>query len=248
MVLITSGVNMIINSISLGQNFLDCPHSKYSSSTSFTSVHPAVYFVKGSDGKFHQVFSADIIKTLQRKMVGWLNKPYNDSVAIKKGKKPKISKVESPEDKSIRDRLVRFFYNNDPDYAKRPLVRSFYTKNNNGKIYSFILSGQSSELVEAAAKPIGQARGVIKAKKDNITKNFGIDAHRAKNYVPKEDVRELAEASKNYHEDAVKVIKTLLSQNRLRDMRFEAYFVPYMKGKEVKYQLTDAYLKREVRL
>lgn len=239
---------MIINSISLGQNHPYSLNQKFGAAPSFTSVHPAVYFVKGTDGKFHQVSSADIIKTLQRKIVGWLNKPYNDSAAIKKGKKPKVSKSESPEEKSIRDRLVRFFYNNDPDYAKRPFVRSFYTKNNNGRLYSFILSGQSSELVEAAAKPIGQARGVIKAKKDNITKNFGIDEYRAKNYVPREDVRELAEASKNYHEDAVKVIKTLLSQNRPRDMRFEAYFVPYTKGKEVKYQLADAYLKREVRL
>lgn len=238
---------MIVTDVSF-QNSVYNSNIKAGVKPSFTSVHPSVYFVKGSDGKYHQVFSADVIKSLQRKIVGWLNKPYNDSAAVKNGKKPKVSKLESPEEKSLRDRLVRFFYNNDPDYAKKAFVRSFYTENNNGNLYSFILSGQSSDLVEAAAKPIGQARGIIKAKKDNISKYFGIDEQRAKNYVPREDVRGLAEASKNYHEDAVKVIKTLLSQNRPRDMRFEAYFVPYNKGKEIKYQLVDAYLKREVRL
>lgn len=215
---------------------------------SFTSVHPTVYFVRNQDGKYVQVTAKDTVKTLQRKIITWLNKAYNDANNVRNGKVPKSSKSESNEDKILKMKLVRFFQMNDPDYAKKPFVRSYYTENQNGRMYSFILSGPSCDLVEAAAKPIGQARGAIKTKKDNIKSYFGIDEQKAKSYISKSDVNSISEAAKNYRSDAEKIIRNLLAQNRPKDMRFEAYFVPYMKGKEVKYTLSGAYLKREVKL
>lgn len=238
---------MLVTAVSF-QNPVSKENRKNNLKTSFTSVHPTVYFVKQKDGKYVQVTAKDTIKTLQRKIITWLNKAYNDANNMRNGKVPKASKSESNEDKILKMKLVRFFQMNDPDYAKRPFVRSYYTENQNGKMYSFILSGPSCDLVEAAAKPIGRARGVIKTKKDNIINYFGVDEQRAKNYISRSEVNSIGEAAKNYRSDAEKIIKNLLSQNRPKDMRFEAYFAPYMKGKEIKYNLEGAYLKREVKL
>lgn len=249
-----SGVNlkgyfMLISNISI-QNYNNfSTKGSMNEKPSFTSIHRAVYFVKGNDGKYTQVSANSTIKTLQRKIVTWLNQSFNDAKNIRQGKSPKVSKSETADEKALKIRLARFFQLNDPDYAKRPFVRSFYTASKqDGRMISFILSGPSCDMVEAAAKPIGQARGAIKTKKDNLSKYFGIEGQRANAYLTKSAENSVSEAAKNYRSDAEKIIKNLLSQNRPKDMRFEAYFVPYMKGKEIKYRLEDAYLKREVRL
>ncbi len=235
---------MLVNNVSFN-NQAYCSTTK--TKPAFTSVHPALYYVKGNDGIYHRISNPKTIKSLQRKLVSWLNKSYNNTVNLQHGKSPRAAKPSSY-DEVVVNEFVHFFKENDPDYAKKPFVRSFYSQNPNEKLQSFILSGQSSELVEEAAKPIGQARGAIKSRKNELHQYFGIDEQNAKNYIPKASINHLAEVTKDYHQKAEKIIRNILSQNRPRDMKLEAYFVPYLKGKTLKYELIDAYLKREVKM
>lgn len=70
--------------------------------TSFGAIHPTKYYVKLDDGAYHEVRSQKLIKSLQRKIITWLNKDYNSAQKSKKQAK------ETAQSKALRERIVRF--------------------------------------------------------------------------------------------------------------------------------------------
>lgn len=202
--------------------------------TSFGAIHPAKYYVKMEDGYYHEVRSQKLIKSLQRKIITWLNKDYNSS---QKGQKPT---KETPASKALRERIVRFFNNRDTDYKKRPYTRSFYHTNSLGYVDTYILTGKSADIVENAAKPIEHVNRSIKQRADAIADFVGMDYSNAKKLSSKESEMELMIASRMYHDKARAAIRDILSKYSPENSRFDAFFVPHQKGKSVTYELVDA--------
>src|SRR5574344_1317932 len=214
---------MIINAIGVQNSFYKSKNNNIN--PSFGAIHPSKYFLKCEDGSNVEITSGELLKTLQRKLVGWLNKLHNDATNIMNGKSPKTLKSEKPEEKALRERLVRFFLNHDNDYANTRVVRSYYPMNYAEKGKQFILTGHSIHFVDDAAKPIGQVKGDIRAKAEILSEYYGIGNTKAKNYVHGEQDFDLKLAQKHYYESV------------------EAYFTPKFKGKKIKYELVDAYFK-----
>lgn len=206
----------------------------------FTALHQSRYFLKCESGEFQEITSSKVIKGLQRKLVTWLNKLHNDSTKIMQGKTPKNLKSESLEEKTLRERLIRFFLNNDRDYFKHKVVRSFYTTDRNGAQKSYILTGDSISIVDEAAKPIGKKRGIIKHKTNVISEYYGIDIEKAKTYISEKEVLDVMEATRNYHNSVENAVNNILAKNRAEDTIFDAYFVPRQKGKNLVPELVDA--------
>ena len=118
--------------------------SSRNSILSFQAVHPTRYYVRCEDGTFHHVVNSDVVKTLQRKLVTWLNKDYHDTIRLTTGKPVKN---ESVGEKTIRERIVRFFRNRDIDYREKNIVRSFNTTNVLRETESYILTGKSANII-----------------------------------------------------------------------------------------------------
>ncbi|MBQ8458590.1 hypothetical protein IJ541_00645 [bacterium] len=206
---------------------------------SFGAVHPVRYFVKSeTDGGFHQVTELEILKTLQRKIVTWLNKDYNDAQRRKKGLSVRIPKVDK--DKPIRERIVRFFKNRVPDYLKRNQVHAFRKTNSLGEIESYLLSGKTVDMAADCAKPICFARHSAKERFDLIADSFGIDLKKAQEAIMADRDRDLKFAKAQYIEDLYSRIKQCLLSTDINNSHFDAYFVPLSKGGKTKYELVDA--------
>ena len=69
--------------------------------TSFGAIHPTKYYVKLDDGAYHEVRSQKLIKSLQRKIITWLNKDYNSTQKSKKQAK------ETAQSKALREQIGR---------------------------------------------------------------------------------------------------------------------------------------------
>lgn len=203
----------------------------------FGSIHPVRYFMKCENGEYVQVKSPKVIKTIQRKLVTWLNKFHNESA---NGTKVKTKKTESEQDKSLRERLVRFFVNHDWDYRQNKIVRSFYHSEHQGETMPYIITGQTTGYVDDAAKSIERKYADIKDKADIISEYYGIPLDEAKQYLPKSDSSELSKVKKNYCKTIANVIKNILRQKNPSDKTLNAYFTPHIKGKNIKYELTNA--------
>ena len=172
--------------------------------TSFGAIHPTKYYVKLDDGAYHEVRSQKLIKSLQRKIITWLNKDYNSAQKSKKQAK------ETAQSKALRERIVRFFNNRDSDYRKRPYTRSFYHTNSLGYVDTYILTGKSAEIVENAAKPIEDINRTIKNRADAIADFAGMDYITAKEFAANESEWERMVAARMYHDKARATIRHLL--------------------------------------
>ena len=208
----------------------------------FGAVHPAKYYVKCEDGVFREVPSAKTIKRLQRKLVGWLNKLHHDNNRVMNGETPRVIKSETPQEKSLRERLVRFFINRDKDYAQRNVVNSFYETVSSDRVNSYIFTGDSVDVIQDVAKPLGQIRGDIRERKNILSMYHGVDFDQADKYLPAKVTREEKHASHNYFNKVKNFITRIFSNPnaRVQHSVFEAYFVPHLKGKNIKYELVDA--------
>lgn len=209
---------------------------------SFGAVHPAKYYIKCQDGVFREVSTAKTVKSLQRKLVTWLNKLHHDSKRIVNGEAPRVIKSETEKDKTLRERLVRFFTNRDKDYAERNVVNSFYENLEDGNINSYIFTGNSIDVIQNVAKPLGQIRGDIRERKNILTMYHGVDFNQADKYLPSAMVNDESIASKNYFNKVKNFIKKVFSNPNSQSVNslFEAYFIPHIKGKNIKYELVDA--------
>lgn len=202
--------------------------------TSFGAIHPTKYYVKLDDGAYHEVRSQKLIKSLQRKIITWLNKDYNSAQKSKKQAK------ETAQSKALRERIVRFFNNRDSDYRKRPYTRSFYHTNSLGYVDTYILTGKSAEIVENAAKPIEDINRNIKNRADAIADFAGMDYTTAKKFAANESEWERMVAARMYHDKARTTIRNILSRYSPENSRFDAFFVPHTKGNKISYELVDA--------
>ncbi len=205
----------------------------------FGAVHPSKYFVKNQDGKYVEVKSVELVKTLQRKLIGWLNKQHNDNLNIVSGRAASVKPVNASE-KPLFSRLVRFFINRDEDYKKNPIARSFYDLNRQKGAESYILTGHSISIVEDAAKPIRNVKRDIKVDSNEISDTYGLDLDKTKRFVSENSNIALLEATKTYFHSAKSVIRRVLQKFDKKNSVFEAYFTPVIKGKKVKYELENA--------
>lgn len=212
------------------------------SAMSFQAIHPARYYVRCEDGRFHHAVSGDVVKTLQRKIVAWLNKDYNDEIRLTTGKPVK---KESIGEKAIRERLVRFFINRDTDYRTKRVVRSFNTTNSLRETESYILTGKSAEIVENEAQSIRNFHGDIRDRAEGISEYYGIEVDKVKKYISdKAESQEMA-VKRGYHDNLKKLINKFLQMFDPKNSLFEVYFIPKVKGKNVKYELVDAKLNHK---
>lgn len=198
------------------------PMSVNRQNPSFCAVHPANYFVKNANGILEEITDEHTVKHLQRKLIGWLNKIQND---FKRGYNSNLRK-ETEQDKNLRERLVRFFVNNDKDYANRRIARSFYYKKQDGKTVPFIFTGYSTDMVESAGKRIGQTRRAIKMSFANET--------------------ELDKAKTAYFQSVTEKTIDEMAKDFPKDTIFNAYYSRVTKGKKVTYQLYNAEFKKRM--
>ncbi len=210
------------------------PYTNALSNPAFCAVHPAKYYLKCEDGQFHEVLSSKVIKSLQRKLVVWLNKTHNDSLRS-------IQPIHKTDvDKNIRERVVRFFINRDKDYRAKSYVRSFYTTNKERKTEAYILTGKSADIVEDAAKPIEMLHSYLKERAGVISDYNCIDLKEAKEFITKQAEVERMAVLRHYHNKAKFAIRRILQTIQPENSLFEAYFKPHPSGSSIKYELVDA--------
>lgn len=212
------------------------------STLSFQAVHPARYYVKCEDGKFHHVVNSDVVKTLQRKLVTWLNKDYHDTIRLTTGKP---AKNESVGEKTVRERIVRFFRNRDIDYREKNIVRSFNTTNVLRETESYILTGKSANIIDSAAKSIRDFNSDIKSRAEGLSEVYGIELNKVKKYIHDKASWQKSAVKREYHDGLKTIINRLLGYNDPKNSLLELYFVPKVKGKNVKYELVDAKLNHK---
>lgn len=206
---------------------------------SFKAVHPARYFIKCEDGEFHKATLPKTVKSLQRKIITWLNKEFYASEKRINGIAPKTVK-ENEIDQKLRERLVKFFLGNDRDYKERQIAKSFYSTNKYNEQSAIILTGESTDILEEAVKPLGQVRKEIKTKKDLISHYYKVTIEEAKKYLSAKDYSDELGAKKSFHEDVKKQLSKILSVYSPKNTCFDAYFEPRINGKKVSYELVDA--------
>ncbi|MBD5402972.1 hypothetical protein HDR58_09305 [bacterium] len=212
----------------------------YAQQASFTAIHPARYFVKNGRGDYEEVACSKKIRTLQRKLISWLNRNYNDNLRALDGKPKKQIKNETTNDKSMRERLVKFFMNRDSDYNQRRVVRSFYTTNSLREQEAYILTGNSIDIVDEAAKPIGQIRRELNSRKEYIKSYYKISDKEAQKYLSAEDIMAETRVGWAYHDTVKRTIREILSIFNPNNSHFDAYFESEQKGNSIIYKLVDA--------
>ncbi len=232
--------------ITLNAGYVNREYSSNKNVT-FGAVHPVRYFMKCDDGSFHKVVEPKCVKTLQRKLIGWLNTSFNEQNKISQGSVVKKVKNVPPEKKSLADRFVRFITANDGDYAANKVARSFYTENSIKEAQSYIITGDTSQMVDEAAKPIGRARRDIKGKKDIIKHYYGISEKEARSFVPHQDKQKEIQAVQDFNAVVKQKIHEILNKHDPKNSLLDVFFVPRInKGKSIDYVVVDAKLNRNI--
>ena len=214
---------------------------------SFKAIHPSVYFIRCADGQFRRPTNPNVIKLLQRKIISWLNKPMNDTRRITDGKGLRVNKSETSLEKSMKERLVRFFMSNDKDYFTRREVRSVYiTPIEGGKVSPYILTGSTVDMA-GDGKSIGKIHGKIRESRDFIMDYYGATAEQARSYVSASDARSLSMAKADYHKQSEECVRKLMKDGTVDKSVMEFFFEPVItpKSKKVsKYNLVNVILKK----
>lgn len=217
------------------------------SQPSFSSIHPSRYFIRCEDGKFRQVTNNDTIKSLQRKIVGWLNKSLHDNKRLLEGRMAKVAKKESESAKSMRERLMRFFLNNDRDFSARRVVKSVYIDSTGGKVSSYILTGNTVDLA-GDGKSIGKVHSKIKESRDFARTYYGVSEETASKYTSAADARRLSQARADYHRQSEECVKKLMADEKVDRSTINLYFQPVINGKKKKglpeFELVNAVLQK----
>lgn len=209
---------------------------------SFESVHPSRYFIRLDNGSFTQVTDGNLIRTLQRRLITWLNK--KDIAGFEKPSKKPLSKAAEKE-RQLKDRLVKFFINNDNDYAHHRVVKSFYSDNRvTNTTQSYIFSGQHTQILDEAAKPIGRIKADIKNKIATACEEYCLSPQEAKLKLSGPEDEFLLSAKVNYYDIVNKYLSRSEVKTNPKNTVFDVYYVPVKKGKKLDYQLYNAELKR----
>ncbi|MCM1074016.1 MAG: hypothetical protein NC334_09440, partial [Bacteroides sp.] len=118
-------------------------------STQFKSAYPVINWVRETNGSYAPAVSAALNTKLQKSVIRLLNGH---------------GKNVTPEKLNFMNYIKQIITNTDKDYAKNPVVRSFYNAKGgwaNGKFepLGYILSGQHAEhMTETMGKSIGRAK------------------------------------------------------------------------------------------
>lgn len=230
------GVSMIVNNISATDGNLYSKHT-YVKPT-FTAVHPARYFVADDTGNWVRADGKDLIRTLQRKLIGYLNYAYNLS---QRAEGSKIKK-ESDLDKTVRERLVRFFKNRDKDYRHRECARSVYDTTYSGDLKPYILTGNSVDVANENGKIVGEAKKFIRDKINHAKYQLNMTENEAKDSLSSGDLYYRKDAANTYYKNIRTYISNILKSGNPENSTFDAYFIARKKGKRVSYELVQATL------
>jgi hypothetical protein len=202
------------------------------SNPTFSAIHPTRFFIKCEDGQFRQVTNSNTIKNrLQRKIVTWLNKATNDRKRKLEGKTVKVNKNENPEERNLRDRLVRFVLRHDKDYASRQEVTSIYLEPN-GKFFSYLLTGDTVKCA-GEGKPIGKVLSEIKTKQDFMRTYYGYSNEQARSYITPNDEKKLKQVKEDYFRQSETAVRNLMANQNVDKSYLDLYFEPII-GKRSK--------------
>ena len=174
----------------------------------FKSVYPVVHWVAETNGSYAPVVSNEIAKTLNTKIIRFLN---TSSKLIESRLHDLYTEIESNGksnakiDKEIAKlnlikRVKTFISRKDPDYLKSPFARGFYDrsgglKNNEFDPLAYILTGDDANYFENNfGRPIGQIKNLTdnsdeieQAKFDYYKKGYKFVKQRANSLVTQDN-------------------------------------------------------------
>ena len=213
------------------------------SKPSFGAIHPTRYFEMVDENTYRQIIDADLIKnTLQKKIVTWLNHDYNARMKLLSGSTVK-SKPETPATKAIRERITRFFLNNDTDYSEvnQNRVSSYFnTDMKTGFVHSYLFTGRSVSFLDAQAEKIKNVQSQIKRLVSDMQGYYGFKYDDAKARASKELDFDLSKAKSDYHESVLNLLRSSQEKANPKNTVFNAFFLPVTKGKKTTYELVNA--------
>jgi hypothetical protein len=206
---------------------------------SFCAVHPARMFVRTEGGEFQEVTSRITVDRLRRQVSKMLNRRYNQS-AKNAGHCSSKPSPEKPEAKQIREWLEEKFRTFDKDYDCHNEVRTFARTNSNGETKAYIMSGDSVQIAENAAQPIGTAWREANDRAEVVSDNLNISYEKAKDYLRGEREENVFRAKFSYFNKVYDTIREILGRNELKNSHLDLFFDMTLKGKNLTYKLVDA--------
>lgn len=212
---------------------------------SFEAIHPTKYYLRCADGQFHRVTNPDLIRRLQGRVVTWLNKSMHDSRRALEGNPRKVKSSETSAEKAMRERLVKFFVDNDKDYAKRSAVKSSYIGPKD-KVSTYILTGDTVDLA-GDGKPIGKVHSNIRETREFMRSYYGISEEQANNYVSMSDALRLSQAKADYHKQSEEAVGKLMKNETIDRSTVVFYFSPIVgkkSKKPSKFELVNAMFQK----
>ena len=216
------------------QTQYSCNLNSNSQKVSFCSVHPARFFVKRENGEYFQITSKESSDKFRKYLSKLLSYDYNIQYSSNKYKK------ESAEQKSIRERLVRFFKNRDIDYKNKNIASSFLRINSQNEAEVYILTGNTATIMKNAANEIVNVQHRANERTEAIMSNFQINYNKARSMIKEEINTQVSYAKSTYFHKVWDEIRKILNLNDIKNSRFDAYFEPYKSGSKIKYRLVDA--------
>ncbi len=213
----------------------------------FVAIHPSRYFIRCEDGHFRQITNPDTIRSLQGKVIKWLNQPMYDAQRTLEGAPRKVKKNESVEEKALKDRLIRFFVNNDKDYRKRQVVKSVYlSPQGRESVSPYILTGDTVDLA-GDGKPIRKVHNNIRESREYMKAYYGVSDEQASRYISASDANRLSQAKSDYHRQSEECVRKLMRDENVDRSTINLYFEPVIgkkSKKAVKFNLVNAIFQK----
>jgi len=210
----------------------------------FASIYRSVYFIKCQDGQYRQVTNSDTIRKLQRGLISWLNKSFNDGRRAQKSSNVLRNNVRPASENFLMNRFVNFILNSDRDYLKRKVAKSIYLDSNRN-IRSYIVTGETAELC-SDAKDIGKIHSQIKEARNEML-NYGFSKQQAELYISSADSRRLRQAKYDYHRNNEECVRSLMKDDNVDKSVLNLYFEPNLektkKGK-LDFKLVNALIQK----
>ncbi len=171
--------------------------TELNSQVSFKGYVPVYYFARNpKNNKFVPVLKKENIKKCQRFVVSNLN---------------------STAKKNNNEEFKAFYKKHDPDYAKIPIVRSFYEQD---KPFVYLFTGSDVDEINLLGKKIGTAKSEAMAKTGK-SKSF-------------ESVNAVSQYYRNTKDYILRSCKRLKSQDN-ENLSLNVYFEPkYKKNNDLK--------------
>lgn len=219
-----------------------------SSNPSFSSIHRMHYYVRWNDGNYYRA-PEKVVRELQRYIVKMMNSDYKKA---QKGINPAANQTNTPAN-IIKNTLVRFFKNNDPDYVTLNykgngygMVRSFYPKEMPDGYGACILTGDNMQIVEEQGRGIGRVWKKANEQAEAMSSDYDISYKDAREQVIPSAQSDLRTAKDDYYTIAGNKIREILLHNNPKDSDVNIYFEPAIVDGKYVYNLADVkFISRE---